>query len=325
MPPPSLLKHPPFPWLVSTRRFFFLRLFAFSCPLFCAWSPRDMCKRAQQRERDWGREGGMGWGKTLTKEVREQGCRRQARYGDYSTGARYCSHHCNSHHRNLKTSERYLPLPPPPRPRTRARASKGVFQAALDSSTQAPTPAPRRTVRAKPADGTVTRGSTALPASPFSRWPLKKDHRCNTQVPELIALRGTAPSPQDDSVEVSVFEDDARDTATGGSSEALRDELLRRFPELQEGGIASVLAQEACESDDERERQREGMAVPLFPGSPSSRLHVSAARRHRQGQGASEQARVAALKRELAEHGINDTSTKALLARCLSLVKQRHH
>ena len=157
--------------------------------------------------------------------------------------------------------------------------------------------------------------------SPFSRSP--QVH--NTQVPELIALRGTAASPHDDSGEVSVFEDDAGDATAGGSSDALRDELLKRFPELQEGGIASVLAQEACESDDEREREREEMAVPLFPGSPSSRLHVSAARRHRKGQAASEQARVAELKRELAEHGINDTSTTALLARCLSLVKQRHH
>ena len=150
-------------------------------------------------------------------------------------------------------------------------------------------------------------------------------HASASQVPELIALHGSAPSPHDDTEEVSAFEDDAGETAAGGSSEALRDELLKRFPELQEGGIASVLAQEACESDDERERAREEMAVPVFPGSPSSCVHVSAARRHRQGQGASEQARVAELKRELAEHGIHDTSTKALLARCLSLVKQLHH
>jgi hypothetical protein len=203
------------------------------------------------------------------------------------TGARYCSNHCHVHHRNLKTAERYLPLPPPPpppppSPRThpRARASKNVLQAAQATTT--PLSAAYHSIDEQMADGAKEEGALA-----------------------------------DDSVEVFKFEADGTETAADESSQALREELLTRFPELEDGGRASALAQEACESEDDMQ--------PLGSRSaPASRLKVSKACGYKLGKGGGQRARVSELKRELAEHGIKDTSTQALLEHCLSLVKQQH-
>ena len=190
-----------------------------------------------------------------------QGCVRLARYGDYGgLGARFCQRHCEPQHRNLKTSELFLPQPPPRRAavcRTQPAQRRGGGRAVRAV----------RTVRAG-----ACRSGLALGLVVHSA------HRkqSNATAAEELSVGGRAGGGRGvgkaggreegegewigcESESVMAFDDDGQDDEGTGGREELQQELLQRFPQLGgRGREVSALARSFCFEDSEE------LAAPML-------------------------------------------------------------